>query len=117
MGGAFVLVLEMSSPIEAMTYMYPLIIGRTELWQRCIYSTPGFFPPNLLIPMCTNKIACTFITLGSRLGSVCTFQQNEELRRQLTAQQKLLEKHKSNIEKSIAMTKTLLKEKVMVITG
>ena len=40
------------------------------------------------------------------------FQQNEELRRQLTAQQKLIEKHKENLQKCLNVNKTLLIEKV-----
>ncbi|WAQ94706.1 TLK2-like protein [Mya arenaria] len=38
--------------------------------------------------------------------------QNEELRRQLTAQQKLIEKHKENLQKCLTVNKTLLIEKV-----
>lgn len=37
--------------------------------------------------------------------------QNEELRRQLTAQQKLIEKHKENLQKCLNVNKTLLIEK------
>ncbi|XP_052797810.1 serine/threonine-protein kinase tousled-like 2 isoform X2 [Mya arenaria] len=37
--------------------------------------------------------------------------QNEELRRQLTAQQKLIEKHKENLQKCLTVNKTLLIEK------
>ena len=39
-------------------------------------------------------------------------QQNEELRRQLTAQQKLIDKQKESIEKCVEMNKKLLMEKV-----
>ena len=41
-----------------------------------------------------------------------SFQTNDELRRQLTAQQKLIEKHKDNIKKCLEMIKKLLIEKV-----
>ena len=40
------------------------------------------------------------------------FQQNDELRRQCTAQQKLLEKHKENLQKCLEVNKSLLIEKV-----
>ena len=40
------------------------------------------------------------------------FQQTDELRRQLTAQQKLIEKHKDNLQKCLNVNKTLLIEKV-----
>ena len=42
------------------------------------------------------------------------FQQNEEIRRQLTAQQKLIEKHKENLQKCLNVNKTLLIDKVSV---
>ena len=42
-------------------------------------------------------------------------QQNDELRRQCTAQQKLLEKHKENLQKCLEVNKSLLIEKVLTI--
>ena len=42
----------------------------------------------------------------------CLLQQNDELRRQLTAQQKLIEKHKENLQKCLNVNKNLLIEKV-----
>ena len=47
-----------------------------------------------------------------RILFLFTFQQNEELKRQLTAQNKLIEKHKENIDKCLDLTKKLLVEKV-----
>ena len=44
----------------------------------------------------------------------CCFQQTDELRRQLTAQQKLIEKHKDNLQKCLNVNKTLLIEKVSI---
>ena len=44
--------------------------------------------------------------------SYFTLQQNDELRRQLTAQQKLIEKHKENLQKCLNVNKTLLIDKV-----
>lgn len=41
-------------------------------------------------------------------------QQNDELRRQLTAQQKLLEKHKENLQKCLEVNKSLLIEKSLL---
>ena len=48
------------------------------------------------------------------IDSLCCnlLQQNEELKRQLTAQNKLIEKHKENIDKCLELTKKLLVEKV-----
>lgn len=51
--------------------------------------------------------------LNKKDGVIVELQsQNEELKRQLTAQNKLLEKHKDNINRCIAMTKQLLIAKV-----
>ena len=46
--------------------------------------------------------------------SFSVIQQNEEIRRQLTAQQKLIEKHKENLQKCLNVNKTLLIDKVSV---
>ena len=50
------------------------------------------------------------------LSTLLYSQQNDDLRRQLTAQQKLLEKQRLNIDKCLAMTKKLLIEKVSHFT-
>ncbi|KAL5006577.1 hypothetical protein ScPMuIL_015383 [Solemya velum] len=41
--------------------------------------------------------------------------QNDELRRQLTAQQKLIEKHKENLQKCLGVNKSLLMEKSLLV--
>lgn len=60
------------------------------------------------------QISFYFVTTFKMSFFFQFFQQNEELRRQLTAQQKLIEKHKENLQKCLNVNKNLLIDKVSI---
>jgi hypothetical protein len=53
-----------------------------------------------------------FLLFFTNILFLIFFQQNDEQRRQITAQQKLIDKHKDNLQKCLNVNKSLLIEKV-----